>query len=388
MCLIMDIQALQTGYNGGMAIPDSPKRIYHFLLDHRLGGPHVFVKSICKPLRDRGNYDFTIVTTGRGLITELSLVNLRHFWFPLYALEVVINCLLIVWYGATRKIERKDALFHIHGAANIAPVLGAFILRIPVVWHFHDVVPGIRPLVKLGLAFISGTKHKLATVTEKSVEVYGLPKTILIQAPVDLDYWQGERDPERSVGDPFRIVNTANLNALKGQDVLLEALGRLGGKWELSLIGAFLETHASYGELLWIRAQEIERNNPSCKVKFMGWQERDRIREQLCACDVFVLPSRNEACPIALLEAMAMGKVCIASNVGGIEKVISNPELGHLVAPEQPELLLNALIAVRSMSQESAALMGERARKHISSDYSVSNIADKVLALYEEILGS
>lgn len=116
-----------------MEITGSPKRIYHFLLDHRLGGPHVFVKSICESLRDRGNYDFTIVTTGKGLITELSLVNLRHFWFPLYALEVLINCLLIVWYWGTRKIKRKGALFHIHGAANIAPVLGAFILQIPVI---------------------------------------------------------------------------------------------------------------------------------------------------------------------------------------------------------------------------------------------------------------
>jgi glycosyltransferase involved in cell wall biosynthesis len=326
------------------------------------------------------------VTTGKGPITEISLVNLRHFWFPLYALEVVINCLLIVWYAGTRKIKRKGALFHIHGAANIAPILGAFILRIPVIWHFHDVVPEIRPIVKVGLVFISGTKHKLATVTKKSIEVYGLPETMLIQAPVDLDYWQSDREPERSAGDPFRIVNTANLNSLKGQDVLLEALSRLDGKWELSLMGAFLETHASYGESLRIRADEIEQNNPNCKVKFMGWQGRGRIKEQLRACDVFVLPSRNEACPIALLEAMAMGKVCIASSVGGIENVISNPELGYLAAPEQPEMLLNAMIAVRTMDQEAVALMGERARKHISSDHSLSNITDKLLALYEEML--
>jgi len=348
----------------------------------------VFVKSVCEPLRDRGNYDFTIVTTGRGPITELSLINLRHFWFPLYALEVVINWLLIVWYAGTRKIKRKGALFHIHGAANIAPVLGAFILRIPVIWHFHDVVPGIRPLVNVGMAFISGTKHELATVTEKSIEVYRLPKATLIRAPVDLDYWQSDRDPKRPAGDPFRIVSTANLNPLKGQDVLLEALSRFDGEWELSLIGAFLETHASYGELLRMRARKIEEENPICKVKFMGWQETNRVKEQLCSCDVFVLPSRNEACPIALLEAMAMGKVCIASNVGGIGSVISNPDLGYLVVPEQPELLLSALIAVRSMDQEAVALMGERARKHISLDHSVSNIADRLSALYEEVLGS
>jgi glycosyltransferase involved in cell wall biosynthesis len=315
------------------------------------------------------------------------LVNLRHFWFPLYALEVVINGLLIVWYWCTRKIKRKDALFHIHGAVNIAPILGAFILRIPVVWHFHDVVPEVRPLVKIGLAFLSGTDHKIAAVTERSVEVYGLPETRLIRAPVDLGYWQSDADFERSAGDPFRIVNTANLNALKGQDVLLEALGGFDGKWELSLIGAFLETHVSYGNLLRARARKIERDNPNSKVKFMGWHERDRIKEELGGCDVFVLPSRNEACPIALLEAMAMGKICIASNVGGIAELISSPELGYLIASEQPESLLSALTAVRSMDRESVVSMGEKARKHISGKHSVSNIASELSALYEEVLG-
>jgi glycosyltransferase involved in cell wall biosynthesis len=370
-----------------MVIPDSPKRVYHFLLDHRLGGPHVFVKSILGPLRERGGYDFTIVTTGKGPITDLSLVNLRHIWFPLYALELVINCLLIVWYGVVRKIARKDALFHVHGAANIAPVMGAFLLRVPVIWHFHDVLPELRPLARVGLFFVSRTPHGLAAVTEKSIEVYGLPETTLIPAPIDVEFWQNDGEFEGPHRDPFKIVNTANLNALKGQDVLLEALRGLEGKWELSLIGPFLETHARYGESLRKRAQELEQENPDCKVKFMGWQDRDRIRQELRACDVFVLPSRNEACPIALLEAMAIGKVCIASRVGGIEKIIASQELGYLVAPEHPELWLKALMTVRSMDQQSVTLMGERAREHIRGDHSVSNITDRLSALYQEMLG-
>jgi hypothetical protein len=47
---------------------------------------------------------------------------------------------------------------------------------------------------------------------------------------------------------------------------------------------------------------------------------------------------------------------------------------------------LNALITVRSMDQQAVALMGERARKHISRDHSVSSVADKVSALYGEML--
>jgi len=364
----------------------SKKLIYHFLLDHRPGGPHVFVNSICDPLGKNGDFDFKVITTGKGPVTELSLVNLRHFWFPLYAFEVVINCLLIVWYWGTRKIRRDSALFHIHGAANIAPILSAFILRVPVVWHFHDVVPEIKPLVKLGMAFVARTNHELVAVTKKSIEVYGLPKTMLIRAPVDLDYWQNQKTRERSVGEPFRIVNTANVNFLKGQDVLLDALSLFDGKWELSVIGAFLETHASYRKSLQKRAREIERNNPDCKIQFMGWQDRNQIKEQLRDCDVFVLPSRNEACPIALLEAMAMGKVCIASRVGGIEEIISDPTSGYLVAPGEVGLLLDALTSVRSMNQGAMASMGKSARERISADYSVSSVASTLSELYKKLL--
>jgi len=363
----------------------SKKNVYHFLLDHRLGGPHVFVKSITDRLSRDGHYEFTVVTTGRGEMTQISLVNLRHLWFPLYALEVAINCALIAWYGVCGRIERRNSLFHIHGAANIAPVIAGFLLRTPVIWHFHDVIPRFRPLVSVGLFFVERVTHRLATVAEESIRVYGIPGASLIPAPVDLDYWNGGVPRDRVRG-PMKLLNTANLNALKGQDVLLEALGRLEREWELRLIGAFLETQASYGRTLMRRAEALGRARPGCRVVFMGWQGRDRVRDCLRDCDVFVLPSRSEACPIALLEAMAVGKVCIASNVGGVHRIIPEPDLGFLVPPEDPIALAEALATAGSMSPQAAIDMGARAREHVRSGYSSSSVSAQVAKLYGDLL--
>ena len=369
-----------------MGIPGSKKRIYHFLLDHRLGGPHVFVKSIADCLGKSDRYEFVIATTGRGAMTQLSLVNLRHFWFPLYVFEIAINSALISWYGVSGKIQRRDALFHVHGAANIAPVIAGFLLRTPVIWHFHDVIPKFRALVNVGRLFVDRVKHRLATVTEESLLVYGIPEAALIPPPVDLDYWK-DGEPRTRTRGPMKLLNTANLNTLKGQDVLLEALGQLDFEWELRLIGAPLTTHAKYGRSLTQSAEALERAKPGRRVVFMGWQERDRIRDCLRDCDVFVLPSRSEACPIALLEAMAVGKVCVASNVGGIHRIIAQPSLGFVVPPDDPGALAEALRTVGAMSPQAAIEMGARAREHIRNGYSLSSVSEQVAKLYEDLLG-
>ena len=65
--------------------------IYHFILDHRIGGPHVYVNTFRKVLDDR--FQSVVITTGVGPMTDRALLNLRHFWAPLFAVEVLINSL-------------------------------------------------------------------------------------------------------------------------------------------------------------------------------------------------------------------------------------------------------------------------------------------------------
>jgi phosphatidyl-myo-inositol dimannoside synthase len=128
----------------------------------------------------------------------------------------------------------------------------------------------------------------------------------------------------RRAPDPARLVFVGTLSQMyKGPDVLIDAVARLtqsginvvatlcgGGKWQ-----SRLEERA--------RALAIAE-----RVTFRGQVPSGApVIAELDAADVFVLPSRTEGLPRAILEAMARGVPCVATRVGGIPELLDGPEL-------------------------------------------------------------
>ena len=105
----------------------------------------------------------------------------------------------------------------------------------------------------------------------------------------------------------------------------------------------------------------------------------------LSIMDIFVFPSVKEGLGIALLEAMAAGKACIASNIGGISDIIKGSSCGILVPVGDINSISNAAIMLinnDSLRQE----MGENARRRVSENFSLDVMSDKVIQLYKEVL--
>ena len=73
----------------------------------------------------------------------------------------------------------------------------------------------------------------------------------------------------------------------------------------------------------------------SDKVIFLG--NRTNVSEILKNANLFILHSKREGFPIALLEAMATGLPVIATNVGGVPEIIKNGGNGIIVAPNNPK---------------------------------------------------
>ncbi len=360
-------------------------QVFHFLLDHRVGGPHVYAGSISKWLEAEGGYSFTNVTTASGPVTDLALVNLRHLSNPLYALEIPIN-LLLASRLAQRAKKGGPVVFHVHGAANLAPVLAAAWTRTPLVWTFHETVPSFIPLVKLGLKALGKTPHLLSAVTAQSAELYGAPEATVMPAPVDLGFWQPSGTVGPSALKPIQILNTANLNPLKGQNFLLEALKDWDEPWVLRLVGQELETQKEYAQALKAQVAALKETHPQCSVEFLGWQDSFAVRDLLEKTDLFVLPSTSEGTPIALLEAMAMAKPCIATQVGGIPQMIPSPEQGFLVPPKDPQALGVALKAFARLGAAERNRMGQKARAQVEASYSLPKIASLFGQLYHQVL--
>jgi glycosyltransferase involved in cell wall biosynthesis len=121
----------------------------------------------------------------------------------------------------------------------------------------------------------------------------------------------------------------------KGVDVLLTALAHLPAEpaWELWLIGDGPERPA-----LQAQAEDLVLMG---RVRFLGF--RYNVNDFLGASDVFVLPSRAEATAMALLEAMAAGKACVATGVGENPALLVPEVSGLLVPPENAAALSAAL---------------------------------------------
>jgi glycosyltransferase involved in cell wall biosynthesis len=161
------------------------------------------------------------------------------------------------------------------------------------------------------------------------------------------------------VGDPRRadgsknaqvIVTVGSLEQLyKGTDTLLGAvalLRRAGGSARLVVVG-----DGRYRPMLESLA---DRLGIADAVEFTGSLPPGApVRRRLDEADLFVLPSRAEGLPKAVIEAMARGLPCVASTVGG------NPELlpaDDLVPPGDPQALADRLCAVLSDGSRLAAM--------------------------------
>ena len=79
----------------------------------------------------------------------------------------------------------------------------------------------------------------------------------------------------------------------------------------------------------------------------------EAVQRELDRSDLFVLPSRTEGLPRALIEAMARGLPCVASRVGGVPELLDDLDL---VAPGDPDLLAERLVAVLSDPAQQGAM--------------------------------
>ena len=159
----------------------------------------------------------------------------------------------------------------------------------------------------------------------------------------------------------------------KGLDVLLRALPELEGVTAV-LVGDGPE-RAHLEEL----AREL---GVADRVVLPGWQ--DEPAAQLRAFDVLVSPSRSEALPLAIVEAMLAGLPVVATDVGSVSEAVVAGETGLLVAPEDAAALAEAILTLRD-DPDARRRMGERGRQLAGERFTPEAMAQAFEALYREI---
>jgi glycosyltransferase involved in cell wall biosynthesis len=150
-------------------------------------------------------------------------------------------------------------------------------------------------------------------------------------------------------GNPIRIGFIGTFASLyKGPDTLLHAIGLCRGRLNLRLeiVGA--------GRYLSGMKALADKLGVTDRVEFRGEiSSGHSIFEFLDSIDLFVMPSRQEGLPRALVEAMSRGCPCIASAVGGIPELL---EASDLLPPRSPEKLAKLILQVASDSDRLLAM--------------------------------
>lgn len=174
------------------------------------------------------------------------------------------------------------------------------------------------------------------------------------------------------------IGTIGSLRPVKNQSLLIKACQSILPQFEeveVLIVGE--------GPLALQLKQEVQALGLTEKIHFSGAQPN--IPEILNAVDLFVLPSRSEGMPNAVLEAMSCGVPVIATAVGGVPEVIEHGENGILIASEDEPQLVAALTNL-IQNPETRRMLGMKGRQRVLSHFSLKAMVSEYQDLYESLV--
>jgi len=204
---------------------------------------------------------------------------------------------------------------------------------------------------------------------------------VVIPNGVDTNHFNHNVLPMEQFNDgKFNILYLGRLEKRKGFDYLLKAYNQVKQNFpncRLIAVGPGVRLRKKY--------QKRVNSNGLSDVIFTGYATYNDLPRYYQTADVVCFPATGrESFGIVLLEAMAVGKPIIASDITGFANVMTNNSEGLLVPPRDEDKLADALIKMitdKSMREQ----MGSRGRP-TAMQYDWPNIARRVLDYYEKTL--
>lgn len=181
------------------------------------------------------------------------------------------------------------------------------------------------------------------------------------------------------------IVSVGHIRRVKGFDVLLRAAAevrRVHPNAIFLIVGSVQEPDCHRELLDLVRKLNLERN-----VRFLGKMDNESVWPLLKGCDVFCQPSRSEGMSNALLEAMACGLPCVATNVGGTPEVIEDGCTGYIVRSEDHQAAAARILSLLD-DPHRAGEMGRRARDVVEQRFSAQVMIGNMVNMYDQLLGA
>lgn len=298
------------------------------------------------------------------------------------------------WIGRLKDLAINGQIDLLH-AHSPYPAVGARLFlgsSIPIVYTEHSNWARYRKTTYWGNAVTFAKNSHVFTVSDdirKSLH-YPAPIGFLPMPPVETlhhgldpeavskwNWTNGIREELAIPADAPVVGTVANFTPKKGYVHLLRAADKV--RKVVPDVRFVLVGQGPLQEEIRALAQSLQLDDT---VIFTGF--RDDAPRVMSSFDVFTLSSLHEGLSIALLEAMALGKPSVVTDVGGLPEVIEHGKHGWLLPPSDPDRLADGIISLLQ-DRELREAMGVAAKLR-SRDFDIRQAVRRSEEVYEDLL--
>ncbi|MBA4277625.1 glycosyltransferase family 4 protein [Flavobacterium sp.] len=308
----------------------------------------------------------------KGLSWWLTRKKLEGLINQLYANKEIDLAEAPDWTGITSFIQPKKCpiVIRLHGSDTYFCHLD----QRPVKWNnkFHE---------KRALQKADGLLSVSQFTADMTNEVFGLQKKFtIIPNAIDVDVFN---DNDNS-NDNKTILYFGSLIRKKGLlelPLIFNEVVRKNPDAQLVLIGRDVPDIVSGNSSTWAMMQQLFTVEALQNVSYLGSVPYQDINAHIKAANLCVFPTFAEALPVSWIEAMALQKPIVASNIGWAKEVIQEGVEGFLVHPKNHKQYAERIVELLDNPQRQLDF-GMAARKKVVAEFSTETVARQSILFY------